>query len=368
MTGFLGKPHPDCLIKFTLALATQEKHNCSWTMPTLSDVAKLAGVGVMSVSRVVNGTRRVSPAIERKVRLAIEKIGYVPNEAARILKGTRSSVIGLIVPDLADPFFAELGHAVQQTAWDAGYMTLMAASGHREDLEISETELMVHRRVAGVLAVAIGKNNRHFAEAQGAGVPVVAIDRPIQNVTSDTLTVDNHNAARRATEHLIGHGHRHILCIADTERIHTKQQRVAGYKRAMRDAGLQPKICLVGDGISVAALLDTALAWDAPPSALFAASNLVAIDVVRDLQRRGLTMPEDLALICFDDFSAATLVTPMISVIRQPVAEIGRQAAMMLLQRLDTDVDAAEGFQHVVIPTQLLIRGSCGLHTEGTEG
>ena len=154
-----------------------------------------------------------------KVRLAIEKIGYVPNEAARILKGTRSSVIGLIVPDLADPFFAELGHAVQQTAWDAGYMTLMAASGHREDLEISEDRADGASASRGSAAVSIGKNNQHFAEAQRAQArPVVAIDRPIQNVTSDTLAmVDNHNAARRATEHLIGHGHRQILCIADTD-------------------------------------------------------------------------------------------------------------------------------------------------------
>lgn len=333
-------------------------------MSTLADVAKLAGVGVMSVSRVVNGTRRVSPEVERKVRIAIEKIGYVPNEAARILKGNRSSVLGLVVPDLADPFFAELGNAVQETAWDAGYMTLMAASGHREELEISETELMVQRRVAGLLAVAIGTHNAHFAEAQRAGVPVVAIDRPMKNVATDTLTVDNHDAAHRATGHLVGHGHRHILCIADDERIHTKLQRVAGYKQAMHEADLKPRTLLVGPRSgTVRSHLEGALASGASPTAIFAASNLVAIAVLRELQRRDLRLPDEMALICFDDFSAATLVKPMISVIQQPVAEIGRQAATMLLTRLKTP-DAVDPLrlQHIVLPTQLLIRGSCGVH------
>lgn len=177
-------------------------------MPTLADVAKLAGVGVMSVSRVVNGTRRVSPDVERKVRAAIKKIGYVPNEAARVLKGNRGSVLGLIVPDLADPFFASCVGAIQEAAWQAGYMTLMAASGHREDLERRETELMVQRRVAGLLVAAIGSQNDHFAAAQAAGVPVVAIDRPLSHVATDTVTVDNLEASMNATRHLIEHGHR----------------------------------------------------------------------------------------------------------------------------------------------------------------
>ena len=173
----------------------------------------------MSVSRVVNGTRRVSPDVERRVRAAIERIGYVPNEAARILKGNRGSVLGLIVPDLADQFFSTCCSAIQEAAWDAGYMTLMAASNHREQLERQETALMVQRRVAGLLVVPIGAQNDHFIAAQEAGVPVVAIDRPIEHVDSDTLTVDNLEASFGATRHLIAHGHREILCVADDERM-----------------------------------------------------------------------------------------------------------------------------------------------------
>jgi LacI family transcriptional regulator len=149
--------------------------------------------------------------VERKVRAAIEKIGYVPNEAARILKGTRSSVLGLIVPNLADPFVAACCNAIQQTAWDAGFMTLMAASAHREELERRETEIMVQRRVAGLLVVAVGSENQYFAAAQKAGVRIVAVDRPIRNVDTDVFTVDNRDASLRAKQHLIEHEHCNIV-------------------------------------------------------------------------------------------------------------------------------------------------------------
>jgi LacI family transcriptional regulator len=328
-------------------------------MPTLADVAKIAGVGIMSVSRVVNETRRVSPEVERKVRAAIEKIGYVPNEAARILKGNRSSVLGLIVPDLADPFFAACCSAIQETAWAAGYMTLMAASGHREERERRETEIMVQRRVAGLLVVAIGSQNDHFAAAQNAGVPVVAIDRPMERVESDSLTVDNFEAAFGATQHLIGHGHRNIVCVADDERIYTKTERVSGYSHAMREAKLAARVCLVGTMTgSVTDQLSFLLESTPAPTAIFAASNLVGIDVLRELQRRAIKIPRDMALICFDDFSAATLVSPTITVVQQPVAELGQRAAQMMLDRLKASTEVFRS--RIVLPTQLVIRKSCG--------
>lgn len=313
----------------------------------------------MSVSRVVNGSRRVTPEVERKVRAAIEKIGYVPNEAARILKGTRSSVLGLIVPDLADPFFAACCNAIQQAAWDAGFMTLMAASAHREELERRETEIMVQRRVAGLLAVAVGSENQHFAAAQKTGVRVVAVDRPIRNVDTDVFTVDNRDASLRATQHLIQHGHRNIVCIADEERIYTRAERVAGYSEAMRAAKLKARVCLVGSMTgSLADQLAFHLDARRRPTAIFATSNVLGIDVLRELQRWQIRIPEDVALLCFDDFSAATLVSPTITVVQQPVALLGQRAAQMLLERLQTNSEQPPA--HIVLPTELIVRRSCG--------
>jgi LacI family transcriptional regulator len=328
-------------------------------MPTLADVAKVAGVGVMSVSRVVNGTRRVSPEIERKVRAAIERIGYEPNQAARILKGNRSRLLGLIVPELADPFFATCANAVQEAAWDAGFMTLMAASGHKEDRERRETEIMVQHRVAGLLIIPSGVQNDHFVAAQKSGTVIVSIDRPLVNVDADSLVVDNRAAADRVVQHLIDHGHRNVVCLADDEIIFTKTERVTGYLNAMRRSELSPRVCLVGPSTgSMSDQLSFVLESNPAPSAIFAASNLVAGALLRELQRRSITIPDQIALICFDDFDAATLIQPRITVVRQPTGEIGRQAALLLLQRLDSTIDTEK--QHTVLATELVIRESCG--------
>jgi LacI family transcriptional regulator len=329
-------------------------------MPTLSDVAKIAGVGVMSVSRVVNGSRRVSPEVERKVRAAIEKIGYRPNEAARILKGNRSTVLGLIVPDLADPFFSAYCSAIQEAAWDAGYMMLIAASAHREGLERRDTDVMVQRRVAGLIVCPIGSHNDHFLAAQNAGLPLVAIDRPIEHVETDSITVDNLEASFQATQHLIGHGHRIILCVADDERIHTKLQRVSGYSKAMQEARLSPRVCIVGHVTgTVAEQMALLLQSNQAPTAIFAASNHVGMDVLRYLQEKKVNIPGDIALICFDDFSAATLVSPAITVIQQPVAELGKTAAHTMLNRLRLP-SAKEPPSAIMLQTRLIIRKSCG--------
>ena len=328
-------------------------------MPTLADVAKVAGVGVMSVSRVVNGTRRVSRETERKVRAAIQRIGYEPNEAARILKGHRARILGLIVPDLADSFFATYANAVQETAWKAGYMVLMAASAHSDEVERREVEIMIQRQIAGLLVTPVASRNEHFAKARREGIPIVSFDRPMERMNADALLVDNRAAATRVTEHLIEHGHRNILCLAEDEKIFTLTERVCGYSEVMRRAGLPVRIGLVGSiSGSVSDQLDIALASAPAPTAIFATRNVIAIESLRQLQKRSMRMPEKMALVGFDDFDAAALVRPRITVVRQPIAELGRTAAAMLLARIEGNAHAEPS--RVQLPTELVIRESCG--------
>ncbi len=328
-------------------------------MPTLADIAKLAGVGVMSVSRVVNGSRRVTPEIERKVRAVIERVGYEPDEAARILKGYRSRVLGVIVPSLADPFFATCANVIQETAWEAGFMTLMAASANKEGVERRETEVMVQRRVAGLLIIPSGVQNDHFLAAQKAGTVVVSIDRPLHNVGADSLVVDNRQAAYGAVQHLIGHGHKNVVCVADDRKIFTKAERVSGYLDAMQEAELPTRVCFVGPSVgTVSNQLSFVLESNPSPTAIFAASNLVATDVLRELQNRSIAIPDEIALIGFDDFDAATLVTPRITVVRQPTVEIGKRGALLLLDRLSGALVAKP--TQTTLATELVIRGSCG--------
>ena len=328
-------------------------------MPTLLDVAKVAGVGVMSVSRVVNGTRKVSPDIEYRVRAAIERIGYQPNEAARVLKGQRARILGLIVPDLADPFFAACANAIQETARTADYLTLMAAAGHREDVECREAEIMLQRQIAGLIVIPSGRKNDYYLEAVRSGLPIVSLDRPLDNVAADVIVVDNREASVRATEHLISHGHRCILCVADDESIFTRMERVAGYSQAMRKAKLPVRVCTVGTTTgTLSDHLDLALSSTPAPTAIFAINDVLAVALLHELRRRSLRIPKNMALLAFDDFEAASLVSPTISVVRQPTAELGRRAASMLLDRLNKA--GPPELSRVVLTTELVIRESCG--------
>jgi LacI family transcriptional regulator len=328
-------------------------------VPTLADVAKIAGVGVMSVSRVVNGTRKVSPETEEKVRAAIRRIGYEPNEAARVLKGHRAKILGLIVPDLADPFFATCANAVQEAAREAGYMTLMVASSHQANVERQQAEVMMQRQIAGLIVIPTGTDNEFYLNARASGLPIVSLDRPLENVDADAVLVDNREASMKLVQHLIGHGHKDVLCILDEYRMFTKQERLAGYMQAMREAKLQTRVCMVGPiSGSITEQLPAILSSESRPTAIFAASDLLTVEVLRLLQAMSISIPGDIALAAFDDFDAATLITPQVTVVRQPVAVLGRKAVSLLLERIEGDGSLPAS--QVVLGTELVIRASCG--------
>lgn len=331
-------------------------------MPTLADVAKVAGVGVMSVSRVVNGTRKVSKGTEERVRAAIRRIGYEPNEAARVLKGHRARALGLIVPDLADPFFATCANAIQETARKAGYMTMMVASDHQAIVERQQAEAMTQRQIAGLIIIPTGLEHDYLLKAMADGLPIVSLDRPLQNVDADTVIVDNREASVRLIKHLLEHGYQNILCVTDEERIFTTQERLAGYTQTMRQAKLTTRVCLVGPTSgTVAEQLPSVLASEPKPTAIFAASDMLAVEVLRQLQRMRTKIPQEMALVAFDEFDAATLVSPQITVVRQPVAELGRKAVSLLMERIEgSSIGPAK---HVIIKTELIIRESCGCGT-----
>ena len=327
-------------------------------MPTLADVAKVAGVGVMSVSRVVNGTRKVSKDTEERVRTAIRRIGYEPNEAARVLKGHRARVLGLIVPDIADPFFATCANAIQQAARSAGYMTLMVASGGEAAIERQQAELMIQRQIAGLIIVPMNSENDHVFKANASGIPVVSLDRPLENARADAVLVDNCEASKRIVEHLVAHGHRHILCVTDEERIFTRLERLAGYTQIMRNRRLPRRVCVVGPANGTFAEQFPSIVGSEPrPTAIFTLGDLLTLEVIQHLQQARIKIPAEMALVTFDDFDAATLISPQISVVRQPVAEMGRQAVSLLLQRI---AGSSKPPKQIILKTEFVARESCG--------
>src|SRR6202050_892674 len=213
--------------------------------PTIADVARECGVGAMTVSRVVNGGKLVSAAKVARVRAAIIKLGYEPNEAARILKGQAPRTIGLIVPDLADPFFSTCAHAIQQLAAKHGYVTLLCACEGQENTEAEELAMMKSRNIAGGLIVPSNVSSDHqLRELRARGVPIVMLDRTLPDLDAGEVMVENREGAHRAINHLIHHGHRQILCVGYDSKFNSIGQRISGYREAMTEAGLKPQLLI----------------------------------------------------------------------------------------------------------------------------
>jgi LacI family transcriptional regulator len=316
----------------------------------------------MTVSRVVNGGNLVSTKTALRVRAAIKKLGYEPNEAARILKGQAARTIGLILPDLADTFFSMCAHAVQQLAAKHGYMTLLLASERDRGSETRELAMMKARNVAGILIVPTSPACvSPLQQFRRNGIPVVMIDRTFPGVDAGEVMVENREGAERAVNHLLDHGYRNILCAGYDRRFNSISQRMAGYERVMRQAGLKP-LFVVGNEVSdIGGKVLGRLRASKSPSAIFTLNNVTTAHVLHALMRDGIRVPEDVAIVGFDDFELAPLLSVPLTAVRQPAHELGRSATRLLLDWIrsggaGTDRVSAQ----IVLPTELIIRRSCG--------
>ena len=331
------------------------------TMPTIADVARECGVGSMTVSRVMNGKKHVSVAMTKRVRAAIIKLGYEPNEAARILKGQPPHTIGLIVPDLADPFFSTCAHAVQQLAAKHGYVTLLCACEGQKNTEAEELAMMRSRSVAGVLIVPSNVSSDHqLRELRARGVPIVMLDRTLPDLDAGGVMVENREGAHKAINHLIEHGHRQILCVGYDSKFNSIGQRISGYREAMTAAGLKPQLLIVKRESPFSPQLLKRLRSTKRPTALFTLNNVTTTNVLHALQRENISVPRDVAIIGFDDFDLASLLAVPLTAVRQPAAELGRSAARLLLDWIWSGSQAGYLSPRVLLPTELVIRQSCG--------
>jgi LacI family transcriptional regulator len=333
--------------------------------PTITDVAREAGVAIMTVSRVVNGGSYVSPTTEKRVRAAIRRLGYTPNEAARMLKGQRARMIGLVVPDLADSFFATCANAVQEVASTHGYMALIVTSERSLETESNEIAMMAARRIAGLLMVPTRSGaDKRLRELQQAEIPLVALDRTLDGVDAGQVIVENAGGAEEAVRHLIAHGHRRIACIGYDAKVYTIHQRILGYRRAMKEAGLEPQTWTnLTTAAGTETLLRRLMKEPDRPTALFTLNNVTTIHALQAFRAMQLRLPADLALIGFDDFELAPLLDTPLTAVRQPAMELGRSAARMLFDMIRHSRDGVTSNKpepRIVLPTQLIVRASCG--------
>lgn len=324
--------------------------------PTMNDVARLAGVGLKTVSRVVNGEPRVSKAMAERVRAAIEELGYSPHEGARLLRRGQTACVGLLLEDVANPFYSALAGAVEQVARANGFLLFTASS--EEDAE-QERELALAfcaRRVDGLVIVpAATADHRYLKPEIDAGVVAVFVDRPAVGIAADAVLADNVGGTRTAVVHLLRQGHRRIGFIADAAEIFTAAQRLRGYRDELVESGLPFDESLVAMGHPepqfVHAALDGMFAGPEPVTALIAGNNRATVAVLRDLSTR----PQQPALVGFDDFELADLLNPGVTVIAHDPVALGKTAADLLFRRL-------QGYrgpvQTIEIATRLVPRGS----------
>lgn len=313
----------------------------------------------MTVSRMINGHPYVTPETAKKVREAIRKLNYRPNHAARMLTGKLSRSIGLIVPDISDTFFSVVSHAVQETARAQNYLVWLAASEDDPAIEAAQVESMTHHPVDGILLVPTQSREPYLKAIVAGNTPVVTIDRPIEVATTDSVGVENQAGAAMAVDHLVEHGYKKIACVSANAHLQTMKDRIAGYRDSLRKAkrSYQNELELKSSASSKAVLADLLTARNRP-DAIFAANNASTIWVIEALKELNIQMGKDIALVGFDDVDFFTLITPSVTAVRQPAAELGNVATRLLLQRINGEFKSTS--VRTILPVTLTIRESCG--------
>ncbi|WP_296369761.1 LacI family DNA-binding transcriptional regulator [Pseudonocardia sp.] len=327
--------------------------------PTMRDVAERADVSFKTVSRVVNEEGGVSPALERRVRVAIEDLDFRPNVGARTLRRSdrRTGSIGLLLDDVSNPFSAAVQRAVEDEAVPRGVVVFSASLDEDPTRERTLARQFGARHVDGLLLAPAGDDQSHLAAELRTGTAIVCVDREPNGLAVDSVLATNAVGAEEAVRHLAASGHRRIAFLGDRRTIPTARQRYAGYRDALAALGLPLDPSLVVYDVRTPAEADgvvTAMLGRAdPPTALFTAQNRVTIGAIRALRRLGLE--QVVAVVGFDDFLLADLLSPAVTVVAQDVTAIGSIAARLLFARIDGDTSPP---QVRLVPTTLIRRGS----------
>ena len=332
---------------------------------TIQDVARHANVSPMTVSRVANESPHVSPETRRRVEAAIQELGYVPNRLAQSLIRRRTKAIGLIVPDVANPFFTLLVRGAEDVAWRSGYHVILSNTQADLERERGYVEDMLAFRVDGILIAPVGDRSRSNLQLLTRNaVPLVLVDRSVAGFRADVVQGDSVAGAERLVQHLVSLGHRRIGMVTEGLEVSTSRDRVAGYRRALEAAGVDAEPELVAVGASATdprtghdgAL--TLLDLPEPPTAILAVNNVLAIGVVEAARERRLEVPQDLAVVCFDDIEHVSRLYPFLTVMAQPAQTFGTLAMQLLLDRISGGGEAHP--QTVVLPAEFTVRASCG--------
>jgi LacI family transcriptional regulator len=308
---------------------------------------------------VINKSGYASEEVRERVEAAIAELGYVPNTLARSLRSKRTDTLALVLTDITNPFFTQVARGVEDAASDAGFTVIYCNTDESEDEEAKYLGVLVQKQVDGFLLVPACSTSRSVGFVNEQRAPVVVLDRRLAGAKADMVRCDSVDGAYRLVRLLQESGHRRIAILTGPEEVSTAEDRVAGYVKAMQEAGVVDQSLVYHgrftqkSGYEMAA---QAIAADPPPTALLAANNFIAIGALKALRQAGLRVPQELSIAAFDDLPEEMVVEPFLSVASQPAYEMGRRATELLLGRLSGEVSGDR--QEIVLPIEIIVRDS----------
>jgi LacI family transcriptional regulator len=330
-------------------------------MATMKQVAQRAGVSISTVSHVINNTRIVSSDVRQRVQGVIDELRYIPSAVARSLKNDKTNTIGVLVPNSSNPYFAELIRWIEDAAFQLGYNMILCNAHGGADKQAAYLRLLMEKRIDGLLLVASGADDEQALMLRQEAVPIVQLERALPGLEADVVYAGQEEGAWQATRHLIGLGHRAIACVSGPPDLPRARERVAGYLRAMAEAGLEvPAGRVVHDAFTSAgghAAFSRLLDQPHPPSAVFVTSDLMALGGLCAAGRLGLRIPAELSVIGYDDIEGAGYASPPLTTVAPPKRDMARLAIELLIERIR---GSAKPLREDALGSTLVVRASTG--------
>jgi LacI family transcriptional regulator len=351
-----------CLLPALASTLPGNRPRCMKPTASLIDVARRAKVNISTVSRTINQTGKIGAETQARVLKAMREVGYRPNRVARRLRARDviTHLFGLIIPNIQNPFFADLARGVEDVAYRHNFAVLLCNYDEDEAKERFYLDVMQSESVDGIILPPIHEKDPAVLQVVRHGIPVVCVDRSLSSGNLDKVEVDNHRGALDAVNHIIAQGHRRIGLIGGPADSSTGRERLRGYKDAHAQAGLALKTELMRFGDfkqeSGQTIAHELLSLSDPPTALFACNGLMTIGALEAIAARGLKIPRQVAIVGFDDLPLADVFNPPLTVVRQPAYEVGKYAAELLLKRIE---DAKRPATSLKLMPELIVRKSC---------
>lgn len=327
-------------------------------MAGIKQVAKAAGVSPATVSRVLNGATSVRPCRREQVLRTVAELGYQRNRVARNLRRRTADIIGVVISDIENPHFAQMVRAVEDAAYGSGFRVLLCNTDENAEKQRAYLDVLAAERVSGIILAPSDPAGPEIARVLDLGIPVVAFDRVVSDPRADAVVVDNVEAGRRATQHLLGAGHTRVGFVGGRADIQTGAERLAGYRGAIQAAGAEAFEAEGGFRLDQARVAADALLRAYPDlTALVVANNLMTLGVLRAVHASGRRMPDEIALVAIDDPFWAELVEPQLTTLAQPVRRMVEVTVRLLLERIRGERVAPT---RMVFDVELCVRRSCG--------